>query len=96
MTVATTPNVENLKTYIAANTDNCGKCGVKFFWVSTSRGKRIPMDFPDQIYRGKLEPTHELVLTYDENGEWVGEVTALAYKSKASHTCHWDTCEKKR
>lgn len=93
--IVTTQKTEDLKDYIEANKGTCRDCKIPLFWCKTSSGRRIPMDFPDQILRGKIEPTHELVLTYDEDG-FTGEVTALAYKSKATHTTHLDTCEGKR
>ena len=91
----TNQRIEDLTAYVAANRGKCKHCGTPFWWAKTTSGRRIPIDFPDQILRGKVKPTHELVLTYNDQGEFLGEVVALAYKSKATHTVHLDTCEKR-
>ena len=91
MTTVTNTKVEQLKSYIGQNRSNCRKCHMPMFWVSTSTGKRIPMDFPDQILRP--ERTHRIILGYSD-GVWDGTVEAWPTDSvRATHTCHYDTCE---
>lgn len=83
----------NIERYIARNRGKCPKgCGVRVFWCTTSKGRRIPIDFPDTAL-GHTS-THELVPGYREGGDWDGTIEARPTSSgKATHSCHFDNCK---
>lgn len=92
-----TQRMKDMEDYIRANRAKCPSgCGLNVLWCRTPRGARIPIDFPDQILHGQYPKTHELVPTYGEAG-FLGEVEAWPCPtSKATHTVHFDTCEKRQ
>lgn len=84
-------NRTDLEHYIAKNRGTCPRCKTeRVFWCSTSKGKRIPMEFPNTALGH--DPTHELVLGYGENG-WDGTCEAWPSDHKPTHACHWDHCQ---
>lgn len=85
----TSPVIQSLLAYIEQNRDKCRRCGTAGFWVSTAKGKRILMDFPNKALHP--EGTHELVWG-SKDREFDGTVEAWP-KDHGTHTVHFDTCE---
>jgi hypothetical protein len=90
--LVTSPKIEAEENYIRANRSKCRKCKLPVFWCSTSTGRRIPIDFPSTALHGHLPKTHELVMGTSEGG-YDGSMEAWPSTTKATHTCHFDTCE---
>ena len=84
-----TSKTDALKEHITRSKSRCKFCKLPVFWCQTARGKKVPVDFPDQ----RLHPnrTHELVIGW-KDGVWDGTVEVWP-SERGSHTVHFDTCK---
>lgn len=88
--VVTNESIEQVHDYYRANRGRCRvkSCRMPVLWVSTANGKRIPVDYPDQLTIPKSELTHELVNGWDTEGNLTGIEAWPCRNSKATHRVH--------
>lgn len=88
----TTDKAEAMKAYVQAHKGRCRDCHVPIFWCRTASGKRIPIDFPNStLFPNK---THRLIFE-TKDGSYTGEIEAWPNSTQATHTCHFDTCDRR-